>query len=1106
MNEKSEGQPSNYERAIRFSTSLTNFKSEFLSGGDIDDDKRKKAQQAFVLLEQEFQYFNENNLKNVLTQAWDGVPSDEERFNQIKAEYLDLYASPLPSEPEPEPEVTPEAEPTPEELELRELQEFLDNLDLGPDGVVKQYKELVSASQNLLVNSFRKYNDSEILKHLPDPRKIKSHDPISNELKEIDLQDTTKMIADQVFLPFLNMIEEKFQGGDYDKTQAIIWFKSHILEPAQEFLERINAKVREIDGGGEVEEIEETQTENELVDIEISMPEAPEHSGIEEWRTAFDKRLDLLIHHYGELSGNSEKEKQEKLRQIFNMYLNEANYQILNLIGTDSAPGAKFTGLMKSLIIFFRSDEERKPTKYNTFERLEEILHNAGMSSSEVKSWIYKLGSKGFELLNAMYFDELGRVKGHSDSMASDWEELYKLDSSDPSFNITNFDFMIDPDKRHFGQDKEAGFVYQNSRMMRTIMYLMPQLIRDFEVIKGSIWNDGGGNTSRNQFDRFLGEVLDYLLLKFQFSLDEKSGKLSEEEIRNKKNEIRLMERKLVVPIKTRADFNEEELNHHIIDNRVMLDEKIKRVKLFSLDSSADEKGEWLKVRIKQDEGDKPFYSMGQDEIILMNMQDLQPLLDDIKGQKTHDRKVLYMTAGRMATALGLRQHLFLNDYARGDTPAGGIARHSRFMAIVSPLSQAQYKSYKDLVPNPYVSHFEVDWDTANVGRADEVGLFVMGDPEKARTIEASNQFTRMAIKQGSPLRSDENIIHVGPINDRYDQIQTPYPDPYNFVISSSRRRAAKSMEDKAAGFESYNTGLNKFEEFTNKIMGVPGGTLDLDSIKKKDQKQLRKELVDSLQNIIQNLFSPLKASSEWFRWDHIAQFIILYIDKMFRVYRINDESDQGVVKLTAAIRKTLETSSVNMAKMGASKLKLKQLSEGNYEFEVLPGLVRQHLLDTNKIKISDNIIVISGVGDKKEAERLAKEKLAKQEVKGKAIKREEYQPLKGMKFENLPEVGSEETDLPDIRDYILNFIPVTHEMGKLGFTIYVADRAQFDKRALRIMRYRPNFGVPQLLSTHRQALRAKLLELENREQIEVLKPRINKALLGLPEEDKKAN
>jgi hypothetical protein len=269
MNEKSEGQPSNYERAIRFSTSLTNFKSEFLSGGDIDDDKRKKAQQAFVLLEQEFQYFNENNLKNVLTQAWDGVPSDEDKFNQIKAEYLDLYASPLPSEPEPEPEVVPEAEPTLEELELRELQEFLDNLNIVESEDLKTYKSAVKMAQEYIINSLREKTQQDILNDIEDPRKINTTDPNTNTIQEINLQSELEFIVNDVFLPFVELIKNGIQD-EIPRIRTIRQFKNLILNPAQEMLERVNAKVREIDGGGEegVGEIEETEEVEELDTLE----------------------------------------------------------------------------------------------------------------------------------------------------------------------------------------------------------------------------------------------------------------------------------------------------------------------------------------------------------------------------------------------------------------------------------------------------------------------------------------------------------------------------------------------------------------------------------------------------------------------------------------------------------------------------------------------------------------------------------------------------------------------------------------------------------------------------------------------------------------------
>lgn len=858
------------------------------------------------------------------------------------------------------------------------------------------------------------------------------------------------------------------------------------LKNLSDILDRQNARVATPD--------DTINTANREEEEKIAFSGKPEHPEPETWTRQFNEDFDNLVHKY------VTEKKPERLRQVFELFINHANFLLVDFLRSNSSMKTEIKGLMSVLLPFLREGANRQKTKHSTIQNLEAILTDPEiMDRTEAEAWVHKLGSKGLEMLSILYFDQLGREKAHTASMSSDWQELYKLDKEDEDFSITSYDFMIDPDSRHRtekirGEKKEGAYVYQNARMMRTMMFLMPRMIRDFEDIVHA-WGEQDGGKTRNDYDSFMSKSLDYLLLKFKYEIQSKDKRVKKVELDKLRAEVEALKKRVIgIEISNRDDEETRESKKE----KIAAYEAMINGWFTNIHASRDN----IKITIEREED---FYSGGEDETITIRMEDLETLIQDYEGERdnieakrTHERQVLWRTAGRMGTSLGVRQHIFLNNLARGETPGGGIAMHSRFMRIVSPPSQAHYKSYKDLVPNPFVSHFDIDWDYANIGVK---GSGVLGSPEKARTIYASNEFTKRVLRQGAPLRKRARV-NLGSISNKYDQIETALPSAFGLVILGSRRRAKKKTE---IGFEAWDTGLVKFEEFIDKIQGVPGGTLDREEIKKKDDEKLRSDLVSSLQDIIQNMFSPLKASTDWFRWDHIAEYILLYIDKMYRVYRINDSSDQGVIKLTDAIRKTLETGSVNMAGMGTTSFEvIGQDDDGKKLYRVSAGLVATHLNLYSRFRKDRSGNAIITEAQKKEMIKL-EAKYRQRDIVGK------YEPLKGLGLDQaeLPKTQAdpkkaEKNSLPDIRDFLLNFIPKTHFVGKFGVGAYLADDATLDSDAIKIMRYRPEFDVAQVISTGMDAFRAKGIELQNKDQIRVLRPRINKAILGLPPEDKK--
>ena len=821
---------------------------------------------------------------------------------------------------------------------------------------------------------------------------------------------------------------------------------------------------------------------------EIKFSEPPEHPEVATWLQSLNKDFDRLVYEY------ARRNEAEKLRQVMELFLRRGNFLLDGFLRSNGSPDDELIGLAKSFIVFTRQRSARHATEHGVFQNIEKILQQGGMTSAEADSWVRKLGSKAVEIYNIATFDKLGRIKAHPQSMASDWGQLKLEDVGDKDkdipgnddFSIESFDFMMDPDKRHAdrevapGKIEKGGTVYQNSRIMRTIMFLMPRMIKDFEQINGN-WGEADGGKTREAFDVFLAQALDYLVLKFKLEFLKSEQPLNRVEIAKRTQQLTKIEQEL-----TKGQPKGKEL----------LNNWFTQAQLVSTDS-----GKEFAVTIKRNGED--FYSMGQDETITFAQEDMDRLLQDFDSESdpeitaTNERQILWRTAGRMGTALGVRQHLFLNDLARGETPSAGIGIYSRWMNAVGYLSLMQYKSYKALVPNPFVSHFEVDWDYSQVGVA---GSGVVGDPEKARTIFVSNFFTEIAIKKGGRLRKHK--VKVGPINDVYDQIQTPFPTAYNLVVFSSRRRAEKPV-----GFESFYTGLEKFEAFIEKIKGVPGGTLDIDAIKKKDEEKLRTELIHALESVIQDIFSPLKASTDWFRWEHVAQLILVYIDKIHRVYRINNTNDRNVIRLTHLIRETLQTGSVNMGGVGSTKFVEIKKGPNKGKFKVYRGLVAQHLADQGKdlYRAHDRNGTVILTKEQKAAFVKKEQEYTQRDIQEDS----KYEPLRGLGLDQslLPKVntGSDKNVLPDIRDYLLNLIPTTKSMGVLSARTYSANDAWLDREdATHIMRYRPDFGVAQILQTGTDALKAKRIELSNSEKMLATEGRLKKAVLGLPEEDKK--
>jgi len=888
-----------------------------------------------------------------------------------------------------------------------------------------------------------------------------------------------------------------------------------------------------------------------------------DHPDTDAYKDHFFEMFDNVI--YAISKEKDTPERKEKMLYVLEQFINNSNRLMVSFFRSNSSMDKETSGYMKFLLPFARAEgSDRKPTEHGVVQNLEKFLSDV-LSPGESKYWLKRLGSQGLEMLHSTYLDSLGREKASIVSMASDYEELKTLDvgeknkSGDQDYNINNtFDFFT-----HYNKEQGKDLVYQHARTMRLIMFMQPFLITDFEAEFNGGWDHADSGGTRERFDEFTNlfvEYFTYLIAHKQAVID--FGENSEEEKETKKkldtfliksgNKLTdifgLEKPKAIEKEKNYFSVFEKRYNKYLVDTNERF---IKRYPKKIRDQKRKENIEGKEfISVKDGKvtitlaREEDFLSEGKDEVIIFSNEDIATLLDEADENK-YQRRIIQFLAGRMGTAVGVGLHNFNTKYSLGATPPGAIATFSRMMKALNPFGAANYSCYKGVRPHPQSMYFEVEINAEKMGdlliddqtrrlltNEDAELLRILENGEIENHVLTQEQVTlleearlnpnfkeipgkfenlsNILISQGLTKMVNEAIsgvvrkykIKLGSLNSIYDHIETAYPDAYSFVILASRSR-----QKEGTGFDAWWTGFTRFEEFALKTDAVPGGSLDFDAIKKKDPEKFRAELFTSLKDIIQQSFSPMKASLPWFRWEHIAQDLIMYIDKMYKVYRICDDSHDGLIYFTDGIRKTLEDDSANMSGMGATSYESKQI-RNTRKYKVNRGLVASFMLSQGK-DFYDCKDILSDDGFMSEDEY---KKGRQNELYYKAISAGEQNQVRGVNSliskELLPQFKGktkEKAELPDIRDYILNFTPRAKVNSKLGKAITKSlNEARLDPDAHRIAQTQPFFGGKQLLRNRMSSIKRKLFELENKAKAAVLEKQINMAIFGVPEEAKK--
>lgn len=466
---------------------------------------------------------------------------------------------------------------------------------------------------------------------------------------------------------------------------------------------------------------------------------------------------------------------------------------------------------------------------------------------------VLTLRSKATEVICVAYLHHAALPPiGHSTSLASDWEKVAELGSDDEDFGVGTLDSLL---------QEEAPDSYEYAPFLNWLMVQMPLLIREFEEWKGSPWND----RHEGEKEAFKEWLIDYSSDGPGSSRNIVAGRLTG-------------------------------LLSEIIDND------------------------------------------GEAEGLSFDVRKARKLLDAKEIGESSEFDILLRIAMSMSTALGVRQHTFRHDLAKGATPAGGVAKHKRWMVAACPYAHFNYKCYKTFTPHLTTEGFSIQLGSPLADDPnDPDGLTIN---EKVSNINASNALSRFVIEAVADLRQ---AISIGDLRskeevrefledrgslrpDEIDQIVADhephldniYPDLYSFVVLQYESRKYGGGGDQVAGFEAWYTGLVALEKFVEHALGQPLGTANREEIKKHrdNPKAARDQMITSFGTLVRDILSPIKSNQGWVRWDHIAQFILMYIDKMQRVYSLIDESEGGRAVFTRQIRRAVARDMVNLAKL----------------------------------------------------------------------------------------------------------------------------------------------------------------------------------------------
>lgn len=314
---------------------------------------------------------------------------------------------------------------------------------------------------------------------------------------------------------------------------------------------------------------------------------------------------------------------------------------------------------------------------------------------------------------------------------------------------------------------------------------------------------------------------------------------------------------------------------------------------------------------------------------------------------------------------LGIRQHTFINQYAMGATPTQGMGDLFGQVAQIHFLADQRYKRYKDWGYLQAAEMFDVpegwiDW-------MDKVDLFVLDDEGKRiqegedehgvpifkkRTvalrkdgrfsrINQSIHFTRSVIEAYAPLR-EQCILrrrYIDPETGRVSwdnaSLSNPYHTLFEYVFLRARERYDDQQHDWT--FRDYLNGHKSFADFSKDSFCVPGGTYD---VEKMDPAELRLKMIgadeekdiDSLHWLLNKHTSYLKKNMFSVNWEASAHLILGFIDRMFRLYALCDDSAEGKAKLLEAVRIKVKTGSENLMGVGSRDQYQQVMAQGGKE------------------------------------------------------------------------------------------------------------------------------------------------------------------------------
>ncbi|MCL4208732.1 hypothetical protein KJZ63_03845 [Patescibacteria group bacterium] len=526
----------------------------------------------------------------------------------------------------------------------------------------------------------------------------------------------------------------------------------------------------------------------------------------------------------------------------------------------------------------------KKPARY---ENDSVVLHRYELAQ--------KLRDKGLELLFLSYIAEFAIKHGSPKSLVSDWSHLLQMEKADTDnfgTGVDMFDFFLSD-----GKEKGPGS-YKHSNVFTYLMWKLPEMIREVEKELGS-WNDGYPVAHSDRLKKAIADEIKRL----RQATSHGNGRY------------------------------EVTINQH--------------------KKPTDKRGRWDIDNAKFTFSSSDFDELGDQDIETSNL-------------------VKYIEL--YGTATGVRQHLFLNDLARGSTPGGAMNDNKEWMVKCSRFALANYQCYKGAVPHPLTEGFEVSWPAK---LKDGTPYF---NPKQSVIITSILQ-TESVLSRVMKIRQER--VNLGLLQDNESlsdvrfPLETAYPDLYSFIVRAHQKRTmggwvfdkdgnvqyedeyeykmirladgrlVRELNDKnepiklgvkldragnvvkkrdaegnlvpkrgdkyPAKFEAFIAGLNAMDEFVTAALIVPGGVSDKEKIKSQDPHHLREAMLKDLVTLIQNKVSPLKSNEAWVNWRHVAQYILMFVDRMYRVYKLCDDTPDGRALLTHEIRQKFASESYNL-------------------------------------------------------------------------------------------------------------------------------------------------------------------------------------------------